>query len=159
VRGLFAGGTFCAEAQFLFRQKGLAVASNVPVPGGSPMAEARGRHLMIDLGDDEFTRGRPHPMIDPAVRDGPLADALADPDVGVILLDVVLGYGAHPDPAGHLARFLAKSDGAPMLLASVTGTDRDPQGRGGQIQKLADAGIVVADSNADAVAMALLVVE
>ena len=67
---------------------------------------------MIDLGDDAFTRGRPHPMFEPGVRDAPLAEALADPAVGVILLDVVLGYGGHADPAGHLAAFLAGT-GAP----------------------------------------------
>ncbi len=80
---------------------------------------------MIDLGDDEFTRGRPHPMFEPGVRDRPLAEALADPAVGVILLDVVLGYGGHPDPAGHLALVagLAKRDHGPLIVASVTGTD------------------------------------
>jgi FdrA protein len=156
VRGLFAGGTLCAEAQILFRRTGLAVASNVPAPGASTLADAKGGHVMIDLGDDEFTRGRPHPMIEPGVRDRPLADALADPEVGVILLDVVLGYGAHPDPAGHLASLLAGRDHGPLLLASVTGTDRDPQWRAAQLRKLADAGVIVADSNADAVEMAML---
>ena len=62
-----------------------------------------GGHRLLDLGDDRYTQGRPHPMIDPAVRDQPLADALADPKVGVVLMDVVLGYGGHDDPAGHLA--------------------------------------------------------
>ena len=155
VRGLFAGGSLCAEAQIVFRQAGLAVASNVPTPGASPMIGTNGGHLMIDLGDDEFTRGRPHPMIEPAVRDRPLADALADPAVGVILLDVVLGLGAHPDPAGHLASVLAGSRHGPLLLASVTGTDRDPQPRSEQVSKLAEVGVIVADSNADAAMMAL----
>jgi FdrA protein len=156
VRGLFAGGTLCAEAQILFGQAGLAVASNVPAPGASTLADAKDGHVMIDLGDDEFTRGRPHPMIEPGVRDRPLTDALADPEVGIILLDVVLGYGAHPDPAGHLVSVLAGRDHGPLLLASVTGTDRDPQRRAVQVRKLADAGVIVADSNADAVEMAML---
>jgi FdrA protein len=155
VRGLFAGGTLCSEAQIVFTQAGLVVLSNVPAPGASPMTAAKGRHLMIDLGSDEFTRGRPHPMIDPAVRDGPLADALADPEVGVILLDVVLGYGGHPDPAGYLASMLGGRDRRPLILASVTGTDRDPQSRTAQVRKLTEAGVVVADSNADAANMAL----
>jgi FdrA protein len=155
VRGLFAGGTLCSEAQIVFTQAGLAVASNVPIPGASPMTGAEGRHLMIDLGSDEFTQGRPHPMIEPAVRDGPLADALADPEVGVILLDVVLGYGAHPDPAGHLASILRGSDHRPLILASVTGTDRDPQSRTAQVRRLTEAGVIVTDSNADAANMAL----
>jgi FdrA protein len=155
VRGLFAGGTLCSEAQIVFRQAGLPVMSNVPVPGASAMADAHDGHVLIDLGDDEFTRGRPHPMFEPGVRDAPLAEALVDPTVGVILLDVVLGYGGHPDPAGHLAAFLAGRQRRPVLVASVTGTDADPQPRDAQIQKLADAGVIVANSNADAAEAAI----
>jgi FdrA protein len=154
VRGLFAGGTFCSEAQIVFAQAGLPVASNVPVPGASALTEARGAHTMIDLGDDEFTRGRPHPMIEPAIRERPLAAALADPAVGAILLDVVLGHGAHPDPAGHLAGILAGRNGRPLVIASVTGTDADPQPRGEQVEKLVAAGVMVADSNAEAAELA-----
>jgi FdrA protein len=150
VRGLFAGGTLCSEAQIVFRQAGLSVMSNVPVPGASAMAGTHEGHVMIDLGDDEFTRGRPHPMFEPGVRDAPLAEALADPGVGVILLDVVLGYGGHPDPAGHLVEFLAGWKHRPTIITSVTGTDADPQPRETQVQKLADAGVIIADSNADA---------
>src|SRR5215470_10051881 len=115
VRGLFAGGTLCAEAQIVFRQAGLAVASNVPVPGAAAIADANRGHLMIDLGADEFTRGRPHPMIEPSVRDRPLIDALADPVVGVILLDVVLGYGGHRDPAGHVANVINGHHRRPLI--------------------------------------------
>jgi hypothetical protein len=97
-------------------------------------------------------------MIEPAVRDAPLAAALADPHVGVVLLDFVLGYGAHPDPAGHLARTLAgRRDGA-LVVASVTGTDADPQPRAAQVRKLQEAGAVVADCNADAAALAMAAV-
>ena len=139
VRGLFAGGTLCSEAQIIFRQAGLAVMSNVPVPGASaivraPDGQVMTDHVMIDLGDDEFTRGRPHPMFEPGVRDAPLAEALADPRVGIILLDLVLGYGGHPDPAGHLAAFLAGRDRRAVIVASVTGTDADPQPRAAQIE-------------------------
>jgi FdrA protein len=154
VRGLFAGGTFCAEAQIVFRQAGLKVASNVAVPGASSLADAKGGHVMIDLGADEFTRGRPHPMIEPAVRDGPLNAALADPAVGVVLLDLVLGYGAHPDPAGHVAGVLA-GHGGPLVVASVTGTERDPQPRSAQVRTLVAAGVIVAESNADAAVIAI----
>jgi FdrA protein len=162
VRGLFAGGTFCSEAQIVFAQAGLPVASNVPVPGAHALAGAQETHVlahvMIDLGDDEFTRGRPHPMIEPAVRERPLAAALADPAVGAILLDVVLGYGAHPDPAGHLAGILGGRDGRPLVIASVTGTDADPQPRGAQVEKLVAAGVIVADSNAEAAELAVTAV-
>jgi FdrA protein len=155
VRGLFAGGTFASEAQIIFRQAGLAVASNVPVPGAAPLAA--GGHVMLDLGDDSYTRGRPHPMIDPAVRDAPLAAALADPDVGIILIDLVLGFGAHPDPAGNLAGVIAgmRAGHDALIIASVTGTDADPQDRAAQVRKLEAAGIIVAESNADAAEMAL----
>jgi len=152
--GLFAGGTLCSEAQIIFRRAGLAVMSNVPVPGASAVAAGHD-HVMIDLGDDAFTRGRPHPMFEPGVRDGPLAEALADPQVGIILLDVVLGYGGHPDPAGHLAAFLAGREVRPVIVASVTGTDADPQPRDAQVRKLVAAGVIVADSNADAAEAAI----
>jgi FdrA protein len=149
VRGLYAGGTLCSEAQIVFRQAGLAVASNVPVPGASSVP-AGNEHAMIDLGDDAFTRGRPHPMFEPSVRDAPLAEALADPRVGLVLLDVVLGYGGHPDPAGHLAAFLTGRKIRPLIVASVTGTDADPQPRDAQVRTLTEAGVIVADSNAAA---------
>lgn len=155
VRGLFAGGTLCSEAQIVFRQAGLAVASNVPVPGASAMTDAPDGHVMIDLGDDEFTRGRPHPMFEPSVRDAPLGEALADPRVGIVLLDIVLGYGGHPDPAGHLAAFLEGRERRPLIVASVTGTDADPQPRNEQVEKLVAAGVIVADSNAEATAAAI----
>jgi FdrA protein len=158
VRGLFAGGTLCSEAQIVFGQAGLSVMSNVPVPGASAIAGAQDGHVLIDLGDDAFTRGRPHPMFEPGVRDAPLAQALADPAVGVILLDVVLGYGGHPDPAGHLAAFLGERDRRPLIVASVTGTDADPQPREAQVQKLADAGVIVAGSNADAAQAAIVAI-
>jgi len=145
----------CSEAQVVFAAAGAAVSSNVPVPGAAALAGAPAGHTMIDLGDDEFTRGRPHPMIEPAVRDGPLTAALADTNVGVVLVDVVLGYGGHADPAGHLAQVLgARRDGV-AIVASVTGTDADPQPRREQVAKLEAVSVVVADSNADAAALAL----
>jgi FdrA protein len=155
VRGLFAGGTLCSEAQVVFAAAGVPVFSNVPVPGAAALTGAPAGHALIDLGDDQFTRGRPHPMIEPAVRDAPLAAALADENVGVVLLDVVLGYGGHPDPAGHLAQALAGGRDGPVIVASVTGTDADPQPRAEQVRKLEAAGVLVADSNADAAALAL----
>jgi FdrA protein len=157
VRGLFAGGTLCSEAQVVFAAAGVPVSSNVPVPGAAALNGAPTGHALIDLGDDEYTRGRPHPMIEPAVRDAPLAAALADPNVSVVLLDVVLGYGAHPDPAGHLAQAVAGRRDGVAIVASVIGTDADPQPRREQVEKLEAAGVVVADSNADAAALALAV--
>jgi succinyl-CoA synthetase alpha subunit len=157
IAGLFAGGTLCAEAQVLMRDAGLKAASNVPIEGVATLeAGEEDRHRLIDLGDDRYTQGRPHPMIEPAVRDRPLADALADPTVGVVLLDVVLGHGGHRDPAGHLARALTElSAEGRLIVASVTGTDQDPQNRTHQVEVLQRVGVKVAGSNAEAVIMAI----
>jgi len=128
VRGLYCGGTLCSEAELIFRRRGLK------------------GHTFIDLGDDKYTRGRPHPMIDPEIRNAHVAAAAADPAVGVILLDMVLGYGAHADPAGVLLSAKINK----TILASVTGTDDDPQVRARQVARLREAGVIVAPSNAHA---------
>jgi FdrA protein len=154
IRGLFSGGTLCAEAQLVLLSSGLAVTSNEPVPGAA--APAAGQHTLLDLGADEYTQGRPHPMIEPAVRDPAVAAALADTAVGVVLLDCVLGFGGHGDPAGHLAAQLkARAAGGPLIIASVTGTEADPQGLSRQTAKLRDAGVIVAPSNAAAARLAV----
>ncbi len=152
IRGLFCGGTLCAEAQIVLLDHGLDVSSNAAVPGAS---EKAARHVLLDLGDDQYTRGRPHPMIEPALRNDLLERALADNAVGVILLDVVIGYGAHPDPAGLLAGVLKKHPPRrKLIVASVTGTDADPQGYGRQVRTLQSAGVIVAPSNAGAARVA-----
>jgi FdrA protein len=159
VRGLFSGGTLCAEAQIEFLAAGVPFTSNIPVPGAEMVDGTKTCNQLIDLGEDEYTRGRPHPMIEPAGRDEPLIVALADAAVGVILLDVVLGYGAHRDPAGHLVATLAEASARrPHIAASVTGVNGDPQGYAGQIAKLEGAGVVVAGSNADAARLALCLI-
>ncbi|MEE8334512.1 MAG: acyl-CoA synthetase FdrA [Alphaproteobacteria bacterium] len=149
VRGLYTGGTLAAEARAIFLAAGQAVGTAGDGDGDT--------HRIIDLGDDAYTRGRPHPMIDPEIRIAPLKDALAEPTVGVVLLDVVLGYGAHPDPAGPLVAALAglPTGPAPAIVASVTGTEADPQVRSSQVGKLTAAGITVAPSNADATGLAI----
>ena len=154
ICGLFAGGTLCAEAQVVFRARGLDVRSNAPIAGvgalGSSVSgpgEFGSGHTLIDLGADEFTRGRPHPMIEPGVRDQPLREAAARAATGVILLDLVLGFGAHSDPAGHLAGVVATLPRKPVIVASVTGTDGDPQDYRAQVAKLTAAGIEVLASN------------
>jgi len=94
-------------------------------------------------------------MIEPAVRDAPLARALADTTTGVVLLDVVLGWGGHMDPAGHLAATLqGRAKDGPLVIASVTGTDADPQVRSAQVARLSAVGVVIAPSNAAAAQMA-----
>lgn len=156
IVGLFSGGTLCSEAQVVFAGADRKAASNVPIPGMAGLTDAGNADLLIDLGDDEYTRGRPHPMIDPSVRDAALADALGDAATGVLLLDIVIGYGAHEDPAGHLVGQLENAKGdRPVIIASVTGTEIDPQVRSSQVAALERAGVVVAPSNADAAALAL----
>jgi FdrA protein len=109
-------------------------------------------HRIVDLGDDAYTRGRPHPMIDPALRNDMIQGLAGEVAIGVLLLDVVLGYGAHRDPAGEVARAVmalraARGDKAPIIaIATLTGTVGDPQGRGSQAAKLEQAGIVIADN-------------
>jgi FdrA protein len=156
LRGLFCGGTLCSEAQLVLQAAGLGVQSNVPVPGADradgPQAPA---HTLIDLGDDDYTRGRPHPMIEPQLRNELFKTVLADPGVAVVLMDVVIGYGAHADPAGLIADTLAGLPaGHAPVVASVTGTDADPQGRARQVARLRAAGVLVAGSNAQAAALA-----
>jgi FdrA protein len=159
IRGLFAGGTLCAEAQLVLLREGLPVCSNAPVPGASDLdAAAAGAHRLIDLGADEYTQGRPHPMIEPAVRDAELARAIADESVGVVLIDLVLGYGAHADPAGRFReawlRLTIGNRNRPHIVGSITGTEGDPQGLATQREIL--SGIAtVCGSNADAARLAV----
>ena len=161
VRGLFTGGTFCYEAQLAFRARGLECCSNAPAAGVIPLDKVEnGRatgHVFIDMGDDDYTRGRPHPMIDPALRNAAVLSHAADPATAAILVDVVLGYGSHPDPAQALADALfaaqreARARGRSLaLVAHVCGTEGDPQGRVGQVRKLEAAGAIVAESNVQA---------
>lgn len=161
IEGLFAGGTLCAEAQVILGAGGRKVVSNAAIPGVPALDDkaSAGCDRIIDLGADEYTQGRPHPMIDPSVRDDALRAALVDPEIAAVLLDLVIGYGAHADPAGYLAQIVAgRSDNGPLLIASVTGTELDRQVRSAQIRKLEAAGIVVAPSNAQACELALAAV-
>jgi succinyl-CoA synthetase alpha subunit len=160
IEGLFAGGTLCAEAQVILASSGRKVASNAAIPGIPKLdfGPNGGRDRLLDLGDDEYTRGRPHPMIDPSVRDDALRAALKNRDLSVVLLDLVLGYGAHADPAEHLTKVVVdRGREAPTLVASVVGTEQDPQVRSAQVKKLEQAGIVVAPSNAQACKLAVAI--
>jgi FdrA protein len=157
IRGVFSGGTLCAEAQIVLRDAGEGFWSNAPVPGAASARNDAG-HVLIDYGADDYTVGRPHPMIDPAERNRALQQALADPAVAVVLVDVVLGHGAHEDPAGAMvAAVSSMPTPRPAIVASVTGTDGDPQHRVAQLGKLEKAGILVAASNAQAAALALAI--
>ena len=137
-----------------------AVYSNAPLDKQYRLANSlvSQEHTIIDLGEDEFTVGRLHPMMDNDLRIRRLEKEAGDPQVAVILLDVVLGYGAHPDPAGELAPAIAAARAAAAkagryleVVAVVCGTDEDPQDLESQIAQLEEAGALVETSNDTAV--------
>lgn len=167
VRGLFAGGSLCYQAQDIFGQAGLRVSSNAPLEGMEPMSDPRrsAGHALVDLGADEFTRGRPHPMIDPRLRRERILAEGEDPEVAVLLLDIILGHGCAPDPAGDLAEAIAKvradrarRGGGLAVVASLVGTGSDPQGFDRQARSLVDAGATLCPSSAAAARVAAAVV-
>jgi len=155
LRGLFCGGTLCDEAMLLAEAELGQLGSNIPLESGRRLADPRSLsgHCFIDFGADELTRGRAHPMIDPALRNQQLAAALADESTGVVLIDVELGYGAHPDPAAALEPVL----GAAMcpVVISLIGSRADPQGFESTAERLHRAGASVFLSNAQATRYAL----
>ncbi len=157
VRGLFSGGTLCSEAAAILAERLGAVQTNAPAGGATRLeGEPRG-HACLDLGEEEFTRGRPHPMIDPSARAERLEAEAADPTVGVLLIDVVLGYASHPDPAGVAAPVIRAALAARPDLAVVgyvLGTDADPQSLSRQEATLRDAGVRLAPTNAAAARLA-----
>ncbi|HUQ74189.1 MAG TPA: acyl-CoA synthetase FdrA [Burkholderiales bacterium] len=159
IRGLFSGGTFCYEASALIGDAW----SNAPLDSAHRIKDVwkSREHTLIDLGDDVFTRGRPHPMIDHRLRNERLLVEAADPEVAVILMDVVLGYGAHADPAAEMAPAMReaqaiarKSRRALAIVGFVCGTDEDPQGLARQEAALRDAGMLLESSNARAALLA-----
>jgi succinyl-CoA synthetase alpha subunit len=153
VRALMSGGTFAAEAQVVFADLGLShVHSNVPLGGAAALDDplASRANTVVDMGADEFTVGRPHPMIDYSQRTARIREEAADTETAVILLDVVLGYGSHPDPASELVPAIRDAVERVAVVCSVTGTDGDPQGRRAVYMALADAGAHVARTNAEA---------
>ncbi|MEJ2211560.1 MAG: acyl-CoA synthetase FdrA [Anaerolineae bacterium] len=156
LRGLFSGGTLAYEALLLLQDYLPLVWSTVPLHKEDrlPNSMVSQAHTLVDLGEDEFTQGRLHPMMDNDLRIRRLQQEAKDPEVAALLLDVVLGYGAHPDPAGELApaiaraRAVAQENGRYLeVVAVVVGTDEDPQDLAGQVQKLEAAGAWVETSN------------
>jgi FdrA protein len=144
IRGLFSGGSLAGEAKLILHD----------LPAGW---KAR----ILDLGDDEYTVGRPHPMIDPRLRFDQILAAGEDPAIGVVLLDIVLGFASHPDPAGALvpairvASQAAASAGRGLaFVASVCGTEGDSQGYNRQVASLQEADVIVASSNSEAARVA-----
>jgi len=153
LRGLYSGGTLCDEAQRVLQPVLGELYSNTPVKGTLTLKSVykSEKHTIVDLGDDEFTRGRAHPMIDPSLRQERIGIETADPDVGLIAFDVVLGYGAHMDMAGEMVSAIEKARKAsgrnPVFAACICGTADDPQNLQKQKRTLEDAGVLTFPSN------------
>jgi FdrA protein len=165
VRGLFSGGTLAHETLLIFRELVGEAYSNTPLSDGFELADpnvSRGNSV-VDLGDESFTAGRAHPMIDPTLRRLRIAQEVKDPSVGLLLLDVVLGYGSSADPGGALTGAIKDAVSGTgkrgiAVMAHVCGTETDPQSLKAQSEKLSEAGAILFPSNALLSAEAALVV-
>ncbi len=158
IRALYTGGTFTYEAQVILGEiidDGM-IYSNAPIQRIKQLQDSfkSEKHSIIDLGEEEFTKGRPHPMIDPTLRKFRILEEARDPEVGVLLLDFVLGYGANPDPVGAVldeikqAKEIAQKNGHYLsIVAHVCGTKNDVQGYDQSISKLNSAGCIVMPTN------------
>jgi len=151
IRGLFSGGTLCYESLVILGDTVGPVYSNVPLEPSLRAPAPPGSHICLDLGEEEYTVGRPHPMIDPAARLEMLDEQASDPAVAVVLLDVVLGYGSHEDPASELAPACARAvQQGVVVVAYVLGTQSDPQDYARQREILRRAGCIVTETAARA---------
>lgn len=168
VRGLFCGGTLCAEALLILRGRLGNVKSNISHHENEKINGQDSCHgnVLWDLGDDEFTNGRPHPMIQPSLRNGKIAQQGDDPEVGVILLDFELGYGSHSNPAGETvpaireARDRAGAAGRELAVVGyICGTAADKQDIAGQRAILLEEGVILAESNVEAAQIAAGILE
>lgn len=160
LRGLFCGGTFSQEAVRLLESTLPNIHSNIIESLNDP--DKSEGHTLVDLGADEYTSGRPHPMIDYSLRNRRIIEEANDPETAVILLDVVLGYGSNRKPAEELApviRDVCAMNAGPVVVFHVCGTADDPQRRDHVMQALAEAGGILAESNAAAVKLAGMIVE
>jgi FdrA protein len=158
---LYCGGTLAHEALWLLRRSLPGVVSNLD---GTLASASVPEHVVLDLGAEEFTSGRPHPMLDPTVRRQQLLALALRPEVAVVLCDVMLGWGVMADPAGALAtawtaaQQIAREGGRQLIgIATVCGTPDDPQGYAQQQRILQEHGFILAESNAQAVRLAITV--
>jgi FdrA protein len=163
VRGLFCGGTLTSEALSLLREYAPGVKSNVAKKKEEKVGQIERSvgHTLLDLGDDAFTVGKPHPMIEPSLRNNRILQEAKDPETAVLLLDFELGYGSHDDPVGitvetiEKAKDSAKKDGRYLpIVAYICGTTQDKQGYAQQEKRLKAAGVYVASSNEEATKLA-----
>ncbi|MCQ5362343.1 MAG: acyl-CoA synthetase FdrA [Candidatus Methanomethylicia archaeon] len=164
IRGIFSGGSLCYESQLIISKYLGKVFSNSPIRADwkleDPMKSKE--HTCVDMGAEEFTEGRAHPMIDPTLVKERIIEECKDPNVGVILFDTILGYGCHRDPASELCEAIragkVHAGGEVIFVTSVCGTEKDPQGYKYQIDLLKEQGVIVANSNAMATMLAVHVI-
>jgi FdrA protein len=161
IRGLYAGGTLCDESIDIMKGSGISPYSNAGVPEKMKLKDSNKsfENSMVDMGEDEFTKGRPHPMIDLSLRNKRIEAEAKDDETAVILFDLVLGYGANPDPAKDMTDTLNKVKDKKILVASVCGTDSDPQNYSDQVAQLEKCGVTVLPTNAQATRYACKVIE
>ncbi len=159
LRALYAGGTLAYETLIMIHKKTGPIYTNLSFDNVQKIEDVYKStgHTIIDFGEDEFTQGRLHPMIDPALRNNRIVEEAKDPETAVIMLDLVLGYNAHPDPAGSAleaireAKEIAKKEKRQIcFVTTVCGTDEDFQKRSVQVEKLKKEDVLVFPSNADA---------
>ena len=167
IRGLYTGGTLCDEAMIILSDLIGDIYSNIPLKPEGKLFDINKsyKHSLIDLGDDEFTRGKPHPMIDPYLRQERILSEAKDREAAIILMDFVLGFGSNPDPAGEMIPYIRKAgeiaakDGRHIcMISSVCGTEGDPQNLIEQEKKLKEERVIVMPSNAQAVRLAAAIV-
>ncbi len=170
VRALYCGGTLTEESRQIFHEllPDAEIHSNATKIESQQLEDVSqsAGNTFLDMGDDYFTRGKPHPMIEPEVRNERIVHEAEDAATRVILMDFVLGYGAHMDPVGVAQPALiqaietAKAAGRPLtIVAYVLGTDDDPQNKAQQVSRLRDLGVVVCDSNAQAARVAAAIIK
>lgn len=159
IKAYYSGGTLAGEAAMLIKD---ALKLQIPPEKAEGYMLKTDGHIVVDLGDDVYTQGKPHPMIDPAKRIECMEQAVDDASTGVILLDIMLGYGSHDDMAGALIPSIqelqkkAENYGRKVFfVATVCGTRKDPQGYDAAVQKLKDVGVIVCDTNKLAVRTAI----
>ena len=163
VRGLFSGGTLCAEALAILREEVDTIKSNIAKKESEKLSDLDQYegNVLLDMGEDEFTVGQPHPMIEPALKVDIILQEAKDETVGVILLDFELGFGSHQDPAGETieaikeAQEIAAKDNRELAFVGyICGTENDKQNYQQQKKKLNDAGVILGQSNVDAARIA-----
>lgn len=163
IRGLFTGGTLAYEAMTILQEKNIDCYSNIPLNSQYKLDnnhESKS-HTVLDMGDDFFTKGKPHPMIDPSLRNLRIIEEYQNPDVRALLLDCVIGEGSHENPAQEIAKSLStaknNSDHHPLVICSICGTEEDPQVYSLQESILQEHGVIICESNAQAARYAAII--